>query len=108
MNAIITPGWPLRLFLLVLNIASLAFGLILVKGDKNMVSGRAVKVTIILYTLLNFLAVIANIAGRLTLAKIFTSAAVIGLTQMIGLFVIVEILIEAFYLQMQSSRISVG
>ena len=109
MNAIITPGWPLRLFLLGLDLVSVIFGFFFLRVyNKTLPLGRSVKFIAILYIVMNATAVIANTAGRLTLAKILTSAAVIGLTQIAALFVFVPMLTEAFYLQMKSSRISGG
>ena len=108
MNAIITPGWPLRVFLLALNIAAVVYGWFVLKHDEKVIEGKVIKTTAVLYIILNLLAVIANLTGRLTLAKIFTSASVIGLVQMIGLMVFAEVLVESFYLQMQSSRIAGG
>lgn len=109
MNIIITPGWPLRFFLFGLNIVSLIFGLRFLSAyNKTTPLGKIVRVFIVLYIVMNALAVIANVMGRLTLAKILTSAGVAGLTQIIGLFVLVQMCIEVFYLQMKSSRISSG
>lgn len=108
MNAVITPGWPLRAFLLMLNISSVIFGLIALKSDENLMPAKVVRISTVIYIIFNLLSVLANITGRLTLAKIFTSAAVIGLVQIISLMVFMEIMIEAFHLQMQSSRISAG
>ena len=108
MNAIITPGWPLRVFLLVLNIASVCFGWFAIKEDKNLINGKIVRIYTALYIALNLFAIITNLTGRLTLAKIATSSAVIGLVQIMGLMVFMQVLIESFYLQMQSSRIAGG
>ena len=109
MNVIITPGWPLRFFLISLNIVSVIFGIRFFPAyNKTLPLGKIVRVVIVLYIIMNALALIANIAGRLTLAKILTSAGVAGLTQIIGLFVLVYMSIEVFYLQMKSTRISSG
>ena len=108
MNAIITPGWPLRVFLMIINVVAFVYGVFLIRNDKNLVSGKFTKWITAIFILLNVLALAANITGRLTLAKILTATAVIGLAQIIGLFALVNILVEAFYLQMQSSRISGG
>jgi small-conductance mechanosensitive channel len=109
MNVVITPGWPLRFFLLILNLLAIFFGFSFSSAyNKNLSLGKPVKFVAILFAVMNLLAVIANTAGRLTLAKIFTSAGVVGFTQIIGLFVLVPILIEAFRLQMVSSRLSGG
>ncbi len=109
MNAIITPGWPLRFFVLGLNLSAIVFGFrFIAYYNRTLSLGGAVKFVAVLFIIMNFLSVAANIMGRLTLAKILTSTAVIGLTQIIGLFVLVPMLIEVFYLQMKSSRISGG
>jgi small-conductance mechanosensitive channel len=107
MNAIITPGWPLRFFLLGLNIVSILVGLrFLIGYRKKPVLGQIVQWGAMLYVIMNLLAILTNIAGRLTLTKILTASATIGITQIIGLFILVPILTEAFYIQMKSRRIS--
>ena len=107
MNSIITPGWPLRFLLLSLDIASVLLGLrFLSSYKKTPLLGPVVRSIAILYIIMNLLAVIANIAGRLTLTKILTSSAIIGFTQIIGLFVLIPILTEAFFIQMKSRRIA--
>ncbi len=57
------------------------------------------------YTVFNLLAAVANLAGRLTLTKIFGTTAVYGFAQMISLTVFVRIITEAFLLQIFSSRL---
>lgn len=105
-NVIITPGWPLRFLLLGLNIASVLVGLRFLSAYSRKLSlGSTVRFVTILYIAMNTLAIAFNVFGRLTLAKIFTSAAIIGLTQIIGLFILVPILIEAFYIQMKGRRV---
>jgi potassium efflux system protein len=107
MNAIITPGWPLRFFLLGLNIVSIFLGFrFLAAYKKTPLPGQVVRWVAILYIVMNLLAVITNVAGRLTLTKILTSSAIIGFTQIIGLFILISILTEAFYIQMKSRRIA--
>jgi len=109
MNAIITPGWPLRFLLMAVNLSSVLLGLRFLSAyNKNMSLGRIVKWVAILYIVMNLLAIIANVSGRLTVGKIFTSTAIVGLTQITGLFVFVPMLVEAFYLQMKSRRLSGG
>ena len=109
MNAIITPGWPLRYFMIALNIGAILFGRrFFALYTKTMPLGRMVKWVIILFIIMHTASILANIAGRVTLGRILTSAAVMGLIQIIGLMVTVRILTEAFYLQMVSSRISGG
>ena len=57
---------------------------------------------------LNGLAVFGNVLGRLSLAKLFSTAALFGLTQGIGLAVFVELFTEAFHLQILGSRSGEG
>ena len=57
------------------------------------------------YIILNCLAALANLLGRLTLTKIFGTTAVYGFAQMISLTVFVRVITEAFLLQIFASRI---
>ncbi|GAB2850330.1 hypothetical protein GCM10027044_06860 [Hymenobacter ruber] len=57
---------------------------------------------------LNGLAIICNAVGKLSLAKMFSTAAIFGLTQGIGLAVFIEAFTEAFHLQILCSRGSEG
>jgi small-conductance mechanosensitive channel len=57
---------------------------------------------------LNGLAIICNVVGRLSLAKMCSTAAIFGLTQGIGLAVFIESFTEAFHLQILCSRGSEG
>ena len=105
----ITPGWPLRFLLLGINIISAVVGFgFFWSYSKSLSLGKTVKWIALGYIFMNLLAVIFNVAGRLTLAKILTSSAIVGLTQIIGLFVLVPMLTEAFYLQMKSRRLTGG
>ncbi|WP_375417146.1 mechanosensitive ion channel family protein [uncultured Hymenobacter sp.] len=61
-----------------------------------------------LFISLNGLAVAANVLGQLSLAKMLSTAAIFGLTQGIGLAVFIELITEAFHLQMLSSRLAAG
>ena len=61
-----------------------------------------------LYLLLNLLAVICNLFGRVTLSQIFGATAVYSFAQTISLAVFVKLVEEAFLLQIQSSRVRKG
>jgi potassium efflux system protein len=63
-----------------------------------------VKPVALLFVALNALALLANAYGRVSLAKMFTTTAIFGLTQVIALSAFVRIVTEAFYLQVQRSR----
>lgn len=57
-----------------------------------------------LFVVLNGLAMVCNVVGRLSMAKMFSTAAIFGLTQGIGLAVFIELFTEAFHLQILCSR----
>jgi potassium efflux system protein len=61
-----------------------------------------------LFVVLNALAIICNVVGRLSLAKMFSTAGIFGLTQGIGLAVFMELFTEAFHLQILCSRSEAG
>jgi potassium efflux system protein len=58
-----------------------------------------------LYVFLHVLAVAGNLAGRVTLSEIFGDTAVYSLAQIISLTVFVQLVVECFLLQIQSSRV---
>lgn len=108
-NGSITPGVKTRSALLALNIVSLLFGILFTwKIRKALAMPPAVKVVMVIYVILNGAATICNIFGRVSLAKVLTIAAIFGLTQIIGLSIFIQIVTEAFYLQVKSSRIIKG
>lgn len=109
MNVSITTTFALRMFLLLLNVAALAFGRLFYRHIPEMVAHpRMIKVITTIFLILNALAIFCNLFGRLTLAKAFSTSAIYGLTQMMGLVVFVRIVTEVFFLQMLSSRIKQG
>jgi potassium-dependent mechanosensitive channel len=61
-----------------------------------------------LYLLLNMLAVVCNLFGRVTLSQIFGATAVYTFAQTISLAVFVKLVEEAFLLQIESSRVRKG
>ncbi|GAB2519825.1 mechanosensitive ion channel family protein [Spirosoma aerophilum] len=108
-SSIIDPGLLFRLWFLLLNVVSVVFGfLFLFRIRKALSLTGFVKQVSILYIILNILAILCNVFGRLSLAKIFSTAAIFGLTQAIGLFTLVQIINEAFALQVISGRLTKG
>ena len=63
-----------------------------------------VKPVALLFVGLHLLAGLANALGRVSLAKMFTTTAIFGLTQVVALSAFVRVVTEAFYLQVQRSR----
>ncbi|MBF9238639.1 mechanosensitive ion channel [Hymenobacter sp. BT683] len=108
-NANATSGLGARWGLLGLNVVAVGIGLVLLMRVRKAVAlpGFLVPVTG-LFMGLNVLAVVCNVFGRLSLAKMFSTAAIFGLTQGIGLAVFIELFTEAFHLQMLASRLVAG
>ncbi|GAB3924513.1 hypothetical protein GCM10028804_24850 [Larkinella terrae] len=108
-SSIIDPGIGFRIWLLVLNAISVVFGFLFLYRIRLTLSLTGfIKQVSILYIVLNSLAILCNILGRMSLAKIFTTASIYGLTQAIGLFTMVQIIHEAFALQVVSGKLSEG
>ncbi|GAB3321038.1 hypothetical protein GCM10027299_14960 [Larkinella ripae] len=106
-SSIIDPGIGFRLWLLVLNAVSVLFGfLFLFRIRQALALAGFVKQVSVLYIGMNSLAILCNILGRMSLAKILSTASIYGLTQAIGLFTMVQIINEAFALQVVSSKLS--
>jgi len=61
-----------------------------------------------LYLLLNTLAVVCNLFGRVTLSQIFGATAVYSFAQTISLAVFVKLVVETFLLQIVASRVRKG
>jgi small-conductance mechanosensitive channel len=102
-------GLPIRLMrwaTLIIDIVSILLGLYFLSRSTEIRNKyKLISFAVGLYVFLNFLAVICNIFGRVTLSQIFGSTAVYSLAQMASLSVFVQTITEAFLLQIQSSRI---
>jgi potassium-dependent mechanosensitive channel len=107
--AVVAPDVRVRIWMLVLNGLSVVTGLfIYFRFYKNLPAGRLVRMVSMVFIVLNVLAALFNLYGRLSIAQVYNTAAIAGLLQIIGLTVFIQIVEEAFYLQMQSSRIAGG
>ncbi|WP_208131701.1 MULTISPECIES: mechanosensitive ion channel domain-containing protein [unclassified Hymenobacter] len=99
------PGLGARWAMLLLNAGAVALGWRLWGYlRQHRVLAGFVKPVVWLFIGLNGLALLANATGRVSLAKMFTTTAIFGLTQVIALSAFVRIVTEAFYLQVQRSR----
>ncbi|RZL02475.1 MAG: mechanosensitive ion channel, partial [Hymenobacter sp.] len=99
------PGLGARWAMLLLNVGAAALGVRFWQYlRKNRVLAGFVKPVALLFVGLNILALFANAYGRVSLAKMFTTTAIFGLTQVVALSAFVRIVTEAFYLQVQRSR----
>lgn len=107
--AVVVPDVRVRIWMLVLNGLSVVTGLfIYFRIYKNLSAGRLVRIVSMVFVVLNVLAALFNLYGRLSIAQVYSTAAIAGLLQIIGLTVFIQIVEEAFYLQMQASRIAGG
>ena len=108
-NASGATGVLARWWLLALDVLAVGIGAFLVLRIRRAVGLPRFVVPITgLFIGLNMLAVVCNVFGRLSLAKMFSTAAIFGLTQGIGLAVFIELLTEAFHLQILGSRLASG
>ncbi|MBC9913837.1 mechanosensitive ion channel family protein [Chitinophaga varians] len=107
--AVVVPDVRVRIWMLVLNGLSVVTGLfIYFRIYKTLSAGRLVRIVSMVFVVLNVLAALFNLYGRLSIAQVYSTAAIAGLLQIIGLTVFIQIVEEAFYLQMQASRIAGG
>ncbi len=98
-----------RLLLLFLNVLSVLLGLYSILKYKNLYTQHKFLIlSAALYTFLNFFAVISNLFGRVTLMQILGSTGTYAFIQTASLLVFIEIITEAFLLQIQGSRIRKG
>ena len=108
-NANAAIGLGARWGLLLLNVLAVGLGvLLLLRLRETMALLRFLIPVTWLFIGLNGLAVVGNVFGWLSLAKLFSTAAIFGLTQGIGLAVFVELFTEAFHLQILGSRSGEG
>ncbi|MET0465589.1 MAG: mechanosensitive ion channel domain-containing protein [Chitinophagaceae bacterium] len=106
---LLVPGVLQRSWLIMLNVLSVIFGSLFLRGMKDHLHFRGfLRFVIILHNVMNVLAVICNLFGRFSLAQILGSAAIFSFTQAIGLAVFSRVVIEAILLQIEASRIRQG
>ncbi len=90
----------------ILSCLSFLLGIYVVLRFKKRYSKQKILIlTVGLYTLFNFLAVVCNLFGRVSLMQIFSSTATYAVIQTIALIVFKQSVTEVFILQIQSSRI---
>lgn len=106
---IVDPGFIERVWLIILNILSVVFGLLFLSRMKEHLHLKGfLRFVIILHNVMNVLSILFNIWGRFSLAQIFGNAAIFAFTQAIGLAVFSKIFMEAIILQIMTSRIKRG
>ncbi|PZF74341.1 mechanosensitive ion channel family protein [Taibaiella soli] len=103
----ISPAY--RWLLLAVNAGCVVFGLSLLRLLRTELAMKGFTKTVTgIFIVLNIAAIVANIAGRVSMAKVMSIAGIFGLSQVIGLSVFIHLIDEAFYLQMVKSRLKDG
>jgi potassium efflux system protein len=105
-NLILSPGTLQRCWMIGLNIAAIAFGVLFrSRVPEHIQLRRFIRVVIVLFIVLNALAIVFNVFGRFSLARILGTAGIFALTQVMGLSVLVKTIIESILLQIQTIRV---
>lgn len=103
------PNFMQRSWTIVLSILSVGLWLLFYfRVTAQVPLRRFIKVVLIVNIVLNVLAVICNLYGRLTLSQIFGTAAIFTFSHAIALSASYHILIESLLLQVISSRLEKG
>lgn len=109
---LIEPSYIQRWFLFLLNLGSVALAYKMQQRLKGN-AGRYEKYyfwLLNLYVLLHLLAIISNFAGRVTLAKLFSSSAIISISFALAIDVLESLIFEVIYLHLEAfkeSKISI-
>lgn len=94
-----------RLIIIAMNIAGGFIAFLFLKNlPENIQLRRFIRVVLCLQMVMHFLAIVFNIAGRITLSQMLGATSIFAVTQVIGLSALMEILIEAVLLQIHTSR----
>ncbi|TWR25517.1 mechanosensitive ion channel [Mucilaginibacter achroorhodeus] len=98
-----------RLLLIAVNIASLYIGYKFYQKLKEINFKKGfIKPVLYVFFYLNIIAIFLNVFGRISLAKIDSVTAIVGLTQVIGLAIFIQILTDALELQIKISSSNGG
>lgn len=98
-----------RWFLLFLSTSSAVYGIIVWKKlDEQAKRYKMILLTGFIYTAFAIIATFCNIFGRFTLTRVFYATGESALLNAISLTILAKVLVEAFLLQMKSSRIRKG
>jgi potassium-dependent mechanosensitive channel len=106
-NLVLVPRMSVRYWLLLLQLISVSLGYLAIrKITREVRMNRIVGVVAILYEICNVLAILCNAWGRLSLSRLFSTSAIFGLVQAVGLAVFVDCLMQAFALQAGASKLN--
>ena len=104
-NFVLVPRLSIRYWLLLLQMVSVTLGYMAMRRITQRISlNWMVRVVVVLYQICNVLAILCNACGRLSLSKLFSTSAIFGLVQVVGLAVFVNCLMEGFSLQSAVSK----
>ncbi|GAB3947392.1 hypothetical protein GCM10028805_19550 [Spirosoma harenae] len=104
LNTVARDSLFMRLGLIALNACFLYIGFTFSKRlPRHQRLNRMVRAVMKLYLFFHGLAILLNIFGRISLAKTVSVTAVIGLVQIIGLGILIDIVLEALALQITTS-----
>jgi potassium-dependent mechanosensitive channel len=105
-GAALVPKQGARIWLLLLSGGSIALVWFAIRRILPFVSyPRLIKAARWIFLVLNVLAVLCNVTGRLSLSKILSTSAIFGLVQIILLTVFVDCILEALKLQTLKTRL---
>lgn len=108
-NAAVDEAWPLRVVMLFINVFFIWIGLRMMKKVSfREFSKRHVRFALWTLVIMNTVALLANMFGRVDMAKIASVTGVIGLIQLIGLAVFMQVMLDSFELQMKISTARKG
>lgn len=88
---------------LIIDIISLSIGSYFLLAERKRL-GKFTFFAISFFLFFKFLAILGNLFGRVTLSQIFSDTAVYSFAQTISLSLFAELVVEAFLLQIQTSR----
>lgn len=103
------PPGSQRWTLLVLSLSSTIFGISVLKTmDAESKKYKMILVAVFIYAAFAAIATLCNIFGRFTLTQIFYSTGVNALLYAVSLTILAKVVVQAFLLQMKSSRVRKG
>lgn len=98
-----------RWLLLFFSIGSAVYGLVVWKRlDEQAKKYKVILLAGFIFSALAVAAIFCNVFGRVTLTRIFYSTGVSALLNAVSLTILAKVLVEAFLLQMKSSRVRKG
>lgn len=95
-----------RWWTLIIDIGAVVYAVfVMLRLGKTIYRYKFIAAVGVLFIVLHLLAIICNVLGRVSLAHILLSAALYAFAQAVSLTILVRIVVEAFLLQIKSSRI---